>query len=198
MLPCGYGDHVARRIDPHLVAGGPHRAENPAPKRAELPRYGALPGMGVGGFSSPFPVESDELRLKTNVRGGPLSALCSRSSSDRRAGRIAPIAVIAAGGTHRQGWVGAGADLIPLYVGQAAEHRQHQAPRCWCRCRPAVRPVNGMASTMRLTMPNRSKVLCARRSRRSAGRARVEAHAGRPARPAGLPACGYAGSFPGP
>jgi hypothetical protein len=30
------------------------------------------------GLAHHFTVEDDELRLKTNIRGGPLSALCSR------------------------------------------------------------------------------------------------------------------------
>src|SRR6516165_4978043 len=67
-------DHVARRIDPHLVPSGPLCAQNPARERAALRRHGALHGMGVGGLAPHFAVESDELRLKTNVRGGPLSA----------------------------------------------------------------------------------------------------------------------------
>ena len=41
--------------------------------------------------------------------------------------------------------------------------------RCWLRCRPTVPRVDrncALASTMRLTMPNKSKVQCARRSMR--------------------------------
>ena len=80
-------DHVARCIDPHLVSAGPHRAENPARERAARGRHDRLHGMG-GGLAHHFAVESDELRLKTNVRGGLLSARCCRyqraNNRDRR------------------------------------------------------------------------------------------------------------------
>src|SRR6516225_5317032 len=42
--------------------------------RAILLGIVGLHGMGVGGLAHHFAVESDDLRLKTNVRGGPLSA----------------------------------------------------------------------------------------------------------------------------
>ena len=67
----------------HLFTAGPHRAENPEPERTALRRHGALHGMGVGRFSSPF-------RLKKNVRVGPLSALYSRWLTTRWMGEDAP------------------------------------------------------------------------------------------------------------
>jgi hypothetical protein len=59
----------------------------------------------------------------------------------------------------------AGADHVALYIGQAAEYRQHQAPGAGASVGPWFRHLNcALASTMRFTMPNRSKVLRASRS----------------------------------
>jgi hypothetical protein len=72
---------VARRIDPHLVSAGPHRAEDPARERAALRRHGALHGMGVGGVAPmryerglvgvvlpAAPVQNDRERRVTHMR----------------------------------------------------------------------------------------------------------------------------------
>jgi hypothetical protein len=60
----------------------------------------------------------------------------------------------------------AGTDKIALYVGQATEYGQHQAPGAGAGVGPRLGQWSELrlASTMRLTMPNRSKVLRARRS----------------------------------
>ena len=59
-----------------------------------------------------------------------------------------------------------GADKIALNIGQAAEYRQHQAPGAGARVGSRFHPGSelALASTMRLTMLNRSKVLRASRS----------------------------------
>ena len=67
------GDHVARRIDPHLVSAGVHRAETlhgGESRCADMVRYMEWASEGLAHY---FAVESDQLRLETIVRGGPLS-----------------------------------------------------------------------------------------------------------------------------
>jgi len=63
---------------------------------------------------------------------------------------------------------GARADQVALDVGKAAEHRQHQAPGAGAvSAHGSASDRNcALASTMRLTMPNRSKVLQGSRSMR--------------------------------
>ena len=64
---------------------------------------------------------------------------------------------------------GTGADKIALHVGEAAENRQHQAPGAGAGVGPRLgqgSKLRALASTMRLTMPNRSNVLRASRSMR--------------------------------
>jgi hypothetical protein len=63
---------------------------------------------------------------------------------------------------------GAGADQVELYIGEASEYRHHQPPGAGAGPRFRQGPKLPMASTMRLTMPKRSKVLRASRSIRVA------------------------------
>ena len=71
-------DHVARSIDPTsflpvlLAPKIPHGSE---PRCDDMVRYTKWASEDLAPH---FAVESDELRLKTNVRGGPLSARCCR------------------------------------------------------------------------------------------------------------------------
>jgi hypothetical protein len=65
----------ARRIDPHFVPAGPHRAEkNAARGRVPCDDMVRDTEWASEGLAHHFAVESDELSLKTNVRGGPRSA----------------------------------------------------------------------------------------------------------------------------
>jgi hypothetical protein len=59
---------------------------------------------------------------------------------------------------------GAGADKIALHIGEACENRQHQTPVLVpASAHGSAKDRNcALASTMRLTMANRSKVLRAR------------------------------------
>jgi hypothetical protein len=68
---------------PVLIA--PKIPQGTEPRCDDLARYTEWASEGLAHH---FAVESDELRLKTNVRGGPLSARCCRyqraNNCDRR------------------------------------------------------------------------------------------------------------------
>jgi hypothetical protein len=65
----------------------------------------------------------------------------------------------------------AGADQLALNIGQAAEYREHQAPDAGAGVGPRLGQGSELrfASTMRLTIMNRPKVLRASRSIRVTG-----------------------------
>ena len=67
-------------------------------------------------------------------------------------------------------WLLPSAARVPGRAPRPPSRRERRAssPRCWCRCRPTVRPrivTAALVPTMGLTMPNRSKVLLRARRR---------------------------------
>src|SRR6202007_1403801 len=73
-----------RSVHPHVVSAGPRRRKSCT--GASRPCYDMVreTERASEGLAHHFAVESDELRLKTNVRGGPLSACLSHFHARRR------------------------------------------------------------------------------------------------------------------